>query len=71
MPLPLSEVDLTVSPQDDPERVDTQLKFLVDKKQAMAPGPSRDILEREIADRFKARWPGKRSTAHVSGSRPR
>ena len=66
-----NDMNLTITPEENREGYDAQTRVLVAKKAAMASGAERDLLEIEIANRFKRRFPGQRKTAHVSGSRPR
>lgn len=71
MTISTTGLDLTITPEENRDGYDAQTRVLVAKKAAMASGAERDLLEIEIANRFKRRFPGQRKTAHVSGSRPR
>ena len=71
MTINAKDLNLSISPEENTAGYDAQTNVLIAKKAEMPSGPERELLEIEIANRFKRRFPGTRATAHLSGSRPR
>ena len=71
MTINAKDLNLSISPEENTAGYDAQTNVLIAKKAEMPSGPERELLEIEIANRFKRRFPGTRPTAHLSGSRPR
>ncbi len=66
-----NDLNPEITPENDRTGFILQLKTKVAYKQSLPPGPSKDLMEAEIREEYRRMYPGKRKTAHVSGSRPK